>query len=133
MTDVANCGGCGKACLSGQICANGACVTPTVDLCFGVVCPILDQCHAVGTCNPATGRCSNPALQDGTICTDGNACTSNDKCQAGVCTGLNPVVCSDGAVCDPVTGQCGLSAAGVIAPADSPLERLFAAARARRN
>jgi len=35
---------------------NGVCT----DLCAGVVCAPLDQCHLAGTCNPTTGRCSNP-------------------------------------------------------------------------
>ena len=52
---------------------------------------------------------SNPKEEDGTSCNDANACTQTDTCQAGVCTGANPVVCSAldqchavGA-CDPVT------------------------------
>ena len=51
-----------------------------------------DQCHDAGTCNPATGACSNPAKANGTACNDGNACTQTDTCQAGACTGANPVV-----------------------------------------
>src|SRR5204863_9534111 len=59
-----------------------------------VVCPDPDQCHDAGTCDPATGECSNPAKDDGTTCNDGNLCTQSDSCQAGVCTGSNPVVCT---------------------------------------
>ena len=59
-----------------------------------VVCTASDQCHDAGTCNPATGVCSNPAKPNGTACNDGNACTQTDTCQAGVCTGSNPVVCT---------------------------------------
>src|SRR5262249_4863556 len=65
-------------------------------------------------CNPATGTCSNPSKPDGTGCSDGNACTQLDTCQAGVCVGSNPVVCGALGVCaacnvacDPATGQCG--------------------------
>jgi len=45
-------------------------------------------------------------------CDDGNACTQSDSCQAGVCTGSNPVVCTaldqchDVGVCDTATGVC---------------------------
>ena len=52
-----------------------------------VVCSASDQCHAVGTCNPASGVCSNPTRADGTACTDGNACTVGDNCVAGICSG----------------------------------------------
>jgi hypothetical protein len=43
-----------------------------------------------GTCDPATGVCSNPAAPDGTSCTDGDACTQSDTCVAGACTGGAP-------------------------------------------
>jgi hypothetical protein len=36
---------------------------------------------------------------DGTACNDGNACTTNDTYQAGVCVGGSPVTCDDGNVC----------------------------------
>mgnify|MGYP007099124517 CR=1 FL=1 len=45
-------------------------------------------------------------------CNDGNACTQSDTCEAGACTGANPVVCSaldqchDAGMCDPMTGVC---------------------------
>jgi len=72
----------------------------TVDLCANVVCEASDQCHVAGTCDPATGECSDPAADDGTACDDGNACTA-DACLAGVCTGSDvtpPVVaCTVGA------------------------------------
>src|SRR2546428_1109378 len=70
-----------------------------------------DQCRAAGTCNPATGTCSDPAQLDGTPCNDGNACTQTDTCQNGSCVGANPVVCSadqrhDPGTCNPATGVC---------------------------
>jgi hypothetical protein len=77
-----------------------------------VVCTALDQCHDAGTCNTATGMCSNPAKANGTTCNDGNACTQTDTCQAGACTGTNPVVCSPldqchvAGTCNPSTGNC---------------------------
>jgi hypothetical protein len=49
---------------------------------------------------------------DGTGCNDMNACTQTDTCQAGVCTGSNPVICTaldechDVGVCDTSTGVC---------------------------
>src|SRR5439155_607262 len=77
-----------------------------------VVCPAPDQCHDAGTCNPATGACSNPAKPDGNVCTDGNSCPLTDTCQSGVCAGGNPVVCPapdqchDAGTCNPATGAC---------------------------
>jgi len=52
-----------------------------------VVCTAADQCHDAGTCDSGSGLCSNPAKPDGTTCDDGNASTSPDACQAGVCVG----------------------------------------------
>src|SRR5205823_2461494 len=88
-------------------CQTGACVSSNP-----VVCTPQDQCHNAGTCNPATGMCSNPAKPDGSACTDGNACTRTDACQSGVCTGGNPVVCPapdqchDAGTCNPATVMC---------------------------
>jgi hypothetical protein len=77
-----------------------------------LVCTPSDQCHVAGTCNPATGKCSNPNAPNGTSCDDGNLCTLNDTCQNGVCIGSASVVCTPldqchvAGVCDPATGQC---------------------------
>jgi hypothetical protein len=77
-----------------------------------VVCTASDQCHAIGTCNPATGICSNPSKFNGATCDDGNACTQTDSCQFGVCTGSDPVECTawdpchDVGTCDAATGLC---------------------------
>src|SRR5439155_5279949 len=70
-----------------------------------------DQCHAAGTCDPATATCSNPPVANGTICNDGNACTRGDTCQAGVCTGTGIVCvaldqCHVEGTCDPATATC---------------------------
>src|SRR5204863_8720959 len=84
----------------------GACGTVPVP------CAAAHQCHAIGTCDPATAQCSNPAMPDGAACNDGNACTRTDTCQDGVCTGANPVTCAaadschDAGTCDPATGSC---------------------------
>jgi streptogramin lyase len=49
---------------------------------------------------------------NGTPCTDNNACTQTDTCQAGACTGSNPVACAPGdpchlaGVCNPASGTC---------------------------
>jgi hypothetical protein len=77
----------GNLCTQTDTCQSGVCVGGNP-----VVCTAVDQCHVAGTCNPATGACSNPAAADGTPCNTGNVCTPNDTCQAGMCVG-GPAVC----------------------------------------
>ncbi|MCC6847906.1 MAG: DNRLRE domain-containing protein [Deltaproteobacteria bacterium] len=62
-----------------------------------VVCTPVDQCHAAGTCDSGTGVCSEPPVDNGTGCNDGNACTISDACSGGVCVGSS-VTCGDGTV-----------------------------------
>lgn len=65
--------------------------------------------------NPCTtefcvrGGCTVQLLLSGTACDDGSACTLNDLCQTGRCTGTP--ACSDGDactsdLCDPAAGTC---------------------------
>jgi cysteine-rich repeat protein len=107
-THVANAASCddGNPCTHGDVCSGGTCAgTP-------VACPAQDQCHVAGTCDPASGLCSNPPKPDGSACTDGNACTQTDTCQGGVCTGTNPVTCTAAdqchvaGTCNPLSGLC---------------------------
>src|SRR5439155_1013663 len=96
-----------NACTRTDTCQAGVCAGTNP-----VTCAPADQCHDAGTCDPATGTCSNPAKPDGAACNDGNACTRTDTCQAGVCAGTNPVTCApadqchDAGTCDPATGAC---------------------------
>jgi len=96
----------GNACTQADSCQNGACIG------YPVTCTALDQCHTAGTCDSSTGQCSNPTAPDGTSCNNGNSCTQNDVCSAGVCNGGNPVVCtaSDAdhcaGTCNPSNGVC---------------------------
>lgn len=98
-----------NACTQTDACQAGLCVGTNP-----IVCPIPDQCHLAGSCDPTTGSCSNPTADDGTRCNDGNGCTKTDTCQAGLCAGIDPVVCTapdqchlDGS-CDPTTGTCSV-------------------------
>jgi len=60
--------------------------------CINVLsCPAQHDCQADGACDPTTGQCVNPSLDDGTGCDDGNDCTQTDQCASGSCTGSNPV------------------------------------------
>jgi len=74
-----------------------------------VVCDDGVFCNGLETCDPTTGACSNPAKANGTSCSDGNACTTDDACQNGSCVGGPPPNCDDGNVCtddscDPTRG-----------------------------
>src|SRR5262249_12511159 len=97
----------GDACTHTDTCQAGACVGGSP-----VVCTATDQCHDAGTCDPATGICSNPARRDGATCNDGDACTKVDRCAAGLCVGSDPVVCATPdqchaeGTCNPTTGVC---------------------------
>src|SRR5204863_241393 len=80
----------GNACTQSDTCQAGVC-TPGSP----VVCTAPDACHLAGSCNPVTGVCGGaPNQPDGTTCSDGNACTQSDTCQAGVCTPGSLVVCT---------------------------------------
>jgi hypothetical protein len=119
-TDRCLAGACQNTVLSdGSACSDGNACT-RIDACQGgvcqgsnpVVCAPLDQCHFAGTCNPATGTCSDPIKPDGTACDDANACTRTDTCQGGSCAGANPVTCTPldqchlAGTCNPATGVC---------------------------
>jgi probable HAF family extracellular repeat protein len=98
-----------NACTRSDTCQAGACVGQNP-----VICAPADQCHTVaGTCNKNTGFCSAPPNKpNGMACNDGNACTTTDACQAGICKGTNPVTCAAAnqchvaGTCDPTTGSC---------------------------
>ncbi len=76
------------------VCGNG--IIEGAELCDGGAC-------CLATCQPVT---------NGTACSDGNACTRMDTCQAGVCSGSNPVTCTasdqchTAGTCSPATGTC---------------------------
>jgi hypothetical protein len=97
----------GSLCTRSDACMGGMCVGADP-----IVCTALDSCHAVGACDPATGVCSSPAKANGAACDDGNGCTQTDACQAGVCVGGNPKVCTardachQAGTCNPATGAC---------------------------
>ena len=97
----------GNACTQNDYCRNSTCTGENP-----VICTASDQCHLAGTCNPVTGKCTNPKVQDGTACNDDNLCTQTDTCVDGVCQGGNPVVCDEPgecelqSTCDPTTGTC---------------------------
>ncbi len=97
----------GDACTQTDACAAGVCIGSSPALCQAK-----DDCHKVGVCNPGTGVCSQPTKANGSGCDDGDACTTKDRCQAGVCKGMAPVVCvaldecHEAGACAEATGAC---------------------------
>src|SRR6266404_4647592 len=97
----------GNACTLGDTCQAGICSSGAA-----VSCTALDQCHDAGVCDSGTGTCTNPAKTNGASCSDGNACTHNDTCQAGTCTSGAGTTCTaldqchDVGTCDAETGTC---------------------------
>jgi MYXO-CTERM domain-containing protein len=97
----------GDQCTVSDACKAGVCTAGTP-----VKCVVKDQCHSAGTCDSATGECSDPAVADGTTCDDGSACTQDDSCQAGACVGKTTTTCTapddchEDGTCDAETGAC---------------------------
>ena len=110
----------GTQCSDGNLCngmetcnASGVCIAGTPP----PPCSAQDACHTAGTCNTATGLCSNPVATNGTTCSDGNACTQNDSCQNGACQSGPAVTCTASdqchvaGTCDTTSGTCSNPAA----------------------
>jgi MYXO-CTERM domain-containing protein len=106
-----------NACTSGDACMSGTCVAGSTV----VVCTASDQCHDVGTCNPTTGVCSNPAKTNGATCDANDLCRGGpDLCINGSCTATGALntcpsndSCRNTGTCDPGTGLCSTGTAKV--------------------
>ena len=104
----------GTACNDGRpetvkdVCSGGVC--KGVNLCEGVVCKEVDQCHGKGTCDFATGLCTEPRAADGTPCDDKNPATPQDTCRSGQCVSTAPCTqaCTSGSTCETVTCVSGV-------------------------
>eukprot|EP01125_Pyxidicula_operculata_P004764 TRINITY_DN177_c0_g1_i1.p1 TRINITY_DN177_c0_g1~~TRINITY_DN177_c0_g1_i1.p1 ORF type:complete len:864 (+),score=256.40 TRINITY_DN177_c0_g1_i1:474-3065(+) len=105
----------GNLCTTGDSCQLANASDPFSIRCFAgtpVVCTAANQCKLAGVCDSATGVCSDVNKPAGSSCDDGNRCTQTDTCQAGVCVGSNPVVCTaldqchDAGQCNTATGVC---------------------------
>jgi hypothetical protein len=116
-----------NACTAGDGCQQGVCTPgPAVTDGSGCSdrnkCTVLDTCIA-GACVGGTPRdcsdgdsctadacdeiegCRHTRLPDGEPCTDGNGCTTVDRCDHGVCVGSQPRNCDDGNTCS--ADSCG--------------------------
>ncbi|HTU57728.1 MAG TPA: C-type lectin domain-containing protein, partial [Polyangiales bacterium] len=89
----------GGACATDEACESGACVAGT---CCESRCDAPPACYrAEAKCD--TGHCQYVAAPSGEACDDDNACTTDDRCQDGVCAGASN--CDDDNAC---TGDfCG--------------------------
>ncbi len=89
-----------NACTQNDTCDDGACSGEAIDIDDGNPC-------TVDSCDPYFGVVHTPV--SGNSCDDGNACTPEDRCDAGVCRGLGELDCSDDNpctrdLCSPDTG-----------------------------
>lgn len=125
--------GTSKDCTTGDPCITGNCnptlgcvksINVNATCSDGNGCTIGDKCDSAGaciggplnpctdgntctsdSCDPATGKCLNPALPNDTACDDGAACTQGEKCLNGVCT-AGATTCDDGKFCTKDTPTC---------------------------
>jgi hypothetical protein len=65
-------------------------------------------------CDVASGLCDALPEADGLDCDDGNACTTVNYCQGGVCVGKGSLECDDGNAC--TTDQCSPEAGCIFTP-----------------
>ncbi len=81
--------------------------TCRVDPATRVVCADVDECR-VSVCQKATGLCVETNEGDGVSCSDGNACTLADRCEAGVCKPGPAATCGPPSSCDgqPCSSAC---------------------------
>ncbi len=104
-TDRLNCGGCGKACASGQVCSDGTCVVscPGTEINCGGSC--IDPKTSNSNCG-ASGNCSGANA--------GTACTGGDVCSGGMC-GVScptPEINCGGTCINPQTSNSNCGASG---------------------
>ena len=104
------CGGDCGICDDENLC-NGleSCVAGQCEEGLAVSCSNVPQCIKA-ECNPLTGECDMPA-DDGSECSDENACTTSDQCLGGECAPGLATSCKDDTecatyACNPGTGEC---------------------------
>jgi hypothetical protein len=103
-------------CTLSDACESGSCRGVEIH------CSARGACHLEGTCDPATGACSDPIAPDGTRCEEGDLCTARDECSGGTCLAGEPIDCEQSqciiGACDPSTGICSGTPIGEGTPCD---------------
>jgi hypothetical protein len=95
-----------NACTAVDRCQAGQCVGASPK-----VCPAnADPCQQP-VCAPRGGLCGFGPGPDGATCDDGNRCTTNDRCESGLCAGARKSCpgatgCLEAGICDGATGEC---------------------------
>ncbi len=107
------------ACLS-TVCFEGVCRQDFVGVPPNTSCPDTDgNACTVARCSDGFTCNQQAVLTSGNSCDDGDACTTDDTCESGMCVAGPAVVCDD---TDPCTidrcenGVCGCSADAACAP-----------------
>ena len=95
----------------GELVCNKA-VTPHVCVPLAAtapVCPASTSPCLLQVCDPGSGQCKAKPTAPGTLCDDGDACTTADTCQDGVCKGGGVRDCDDNNACtvDACTSKGG--------------------------
>ncbi len=89
----------GLYCNGAEKCADGFCQVGTPIDCSA----LNDQCNN-GICDEATDSCVTKPKLDGTVCEDGQFCSTGDTCQSGICTSGPTLSCDDSNPC--TTDSC---------------------------
>ncbi len=105
----ADCPDDGNKCNGKLVCQANKCVVLAGSV---VTCPDLGEQCKEGVCNPLTGLCQATSKPTGTVCNDGNLCTTGEVCDAsGQCKGTKSpcddgLFCNGTEACDPAIGLC---------------------------
>ncbi|MBI5495011.1 MAG: PQQ-binding-like beta-propeller repeat protein, partial [Deltaproteobacteria bacterium] len=101
----------GTSCSTGNRCETDVCRAGSCVPVSTLTCTPPDACNNA-QCDPTTGSCVTTPERVGTVCDDGNRCTTRDTCDGlGRCLAGAPLTCPPAPVCnasacDPSTGGC---------------------------
>lgn len=106
QSDAANCGDCGVACSSGEVCSEGVCGAATIE-CAGTDTVCGDTCVNINTDGAHCGGCNNACLAGQTCdageCSGGEECSGDDEQICGEeCVNIS----NDGANCGGCNNEC---------------------------
>ena len=88
----------GRVCGEDDKCTSDACAAGQCVVGPPKVCPAAAACH-VATCQPASGNCVETPAPAGAECSDDDACTQGDLCDAAGACVSTPIFCDDGNPC----------------------------------